>query len=328
MKIFVSGSLRNVEKYPEVCEIFVEKLAEILMQRGHILLTGCSGSLDKKIAESAASFFDNEDDSKGRIISYLVEDQEGDPAHNVGTIKTSKLKNWNMEEENARLPEQISEADVTIFIAGSNGTFKGANIATLAHKPIVGIGMFGGAGKKINTREEEGFLKRYRQLIEPFSYDDLNQIVTNDVEKLAVKVIKICEHLMRSKHVFCIMSFDKNYDEVFEIYEDVCKKNELIADRTDKNLDSTSITLKIFEGIEKSDFVIADVSGLSPNVFFEIGYARALKKDVIITAENGTKIPFDIYDLPRINYDPDDLENEIKPILDASIKHQLKKFNN
>ena len=46
--------------------------------------------------------------------------------------------------------------------------------------------------------------------------------------------------------------------------------------------------------------MIADVSDLSPNVFYELGYAKALGKDVIVTAKKGTQLPFDIGDIPAI----------------------------
>jgi len=329
MKILVSGSLRNVEKYQELCVIFVEKLGEAIMRKNHILLTGCSGSLDKKIAESAAAYLNDETKCNDQIISYLVEDQEDNPAHNVGTIITSYLKNWNMEEEEAKLPEQISEADVVIFIAGSEGTFKGANIATFAQKPILGIGMFGGAGKKINRRERSNFELKYKHLMNPpISYNDLNQVISNSdhFEEFASKIIKICECIMRSKKVFCIMSFDESYDNVYKSFEEVCANNELEAIRTDRTTELESITKRILEGIEQSDFVLADVSSMSPNVFYEVGYAKGLKRPVIITARKGTEIPFDIKDFPIIfyeNLDTIQLKQNFEPKLEEYIKHQI-----
>jgi hypothetical protein len=329
MRIFVSGSLRNIEKHPELCEKFVEKLGEAIMREKHILLTGCSGSLDKKIAESAANYLNDEIKCKNQIISYLVEDQEDEPAHNIGTIITSDLKNWNMEEEEAKLPEQISQADVTIFIAGSKGTFKGSNIATFAQKPILGIGMFGGAGKRINRRERNNFELRYKHLLNPpITYDDLNQVVSNpdNFEEFADKIITICECIMRSKKVFCIMSFDESYDNVYKSYEEVCQNNKLQAVRTDRTTELESITKRILEGIEQSDFVIADVSSMSQNVFYEVGYAKGLKRPVIITAKKGTDIPFDIKDFPIIfyeNLDSNHLKQYLEPKLEEYIKYQI-----
>jgi len=51
---------------------------------------------------------------------------------------------------------------------------------------------------------------------------------------------------------------------------------------------------------------------MSPNVFYEFGYARAKNKDMIITAQDGTKLPFDTQNIKTIFYSsPMDLQNKI-----------------
>jgi hypothetical protein len=57
MKIFVGGSLRDVQVDGTLCRQFVEKFAEKIVHREHTLLTGCRGSLDKAIAEAAPPGF-------------------------------------------------------------------------------------------------------------------------------------------------------------------------------------------------------------------------------------------------------------------------------
>ena len=53
MKIFVGGSLRDVQMNEELCQKFIKRLGEKIVERDHILLTGCRGSLDMAIAEAA-----------------------------------------------------------------------------------------------------------------------------------------------------------------------------------------------------------------------------------------------------------------------------------
>ena len=60
-------------------------------------------------------------------------------------------------------PEQIAEADVTIFVSGGEGTFCATNWARIAHKPILGITQFGGAGAQIYEMESDRFEERYGQ---------------------------------------------------------------------------------------------------------------------------------------------------------------------
>ena len=50
-------------------------------------------------------------------------------------------------------------------------------------------------------------------------------------------------------------------------------------------------------------FVITDVSDVSPNVFYELGFAQGFGKQVVVTARKGTALPFDISDVPVIFWD-------------------------
>ena len=73
--------------------------------------------------------------------------------------------------------------------------------------------------------------------------------------------------------------------------------------RVDELHFSKSILTQIYSGIKRADFLIADLTGNSSNVFYEIGYAHALGKEVILLAQDPDKIPFDFTDMNRIEYD-------------------------
>jgi nucleoside 2-deoxyribosyltransferase len=53
--------------------------------------------------------------------------------------------------------------------------------------------------------------------------------------------------------------------------------------------------------------IIADISPINPNVFFEVGYAFALEKPIILLAErndsDGTTLPFDVSPFRVLFYD-------------------------
>lgn len=55
-----------------------------------------------------------------------------------------------------------------------------------------------------------------------------------------------------------------------------------------------SILRDIVEGIYRADVIIADLTGLNPNVFYELGLAHAMNKKVIIITQNLSELPFDI----------------------------------
>jgi hypothetical protein len=186
--------------------------------------------------------------------------------------------------------------------------------------------MFGGAGHELNKHERPIFEKKYARLLPgKLSYNDLNQI-TKDIDSLADTVVSICEELERSNSVFTIMSFKKEYDDVFKTFSRVCKNHEFNAVRTDQDPNLNPITSQKLEGNEQSDFVIADVSEQSPNVFYEIGYARGIDRPVIITAKEGAELPFDIKDLPVIFYDRLNMAEDLEPKLKKYIQNQKNRF--
>ena len=59
--------------------------------------------------------------------------------------------------------------------------------------------------------------------------------------------------------------------------------------------------------IYSSKFIIAEISPANQNVFFEVGYAHAMRKPIIFIAEKGKELPFDISGFRVLFY-----ENSIK----------------
>ena len=61
---------------------------------------------------------------------------------------------------------------------------------------------------------------------------------------------------------------------------------------TDKS-EHAFMNVAIFEGLHFSSMAIVDVTGERPNCFTELGYALGTRNRVLVTAEEGTKLPFD-----------------------------------
>lgn len=60
--------------------------------------------------------------------------------------------------------------------------------------------------------------------------------------------------------------------------------------------DSVAITKQIYQHLYESDLVIANLTDLNPNVMYELATRFCIGKPVIIIAEEGTKLPFDVKD--------------------------------
>ena len=319
MRIFVGGSLRDVPQDSDLCRQFVAELGTEIVRQGHVLLNGCRSSLDQEIATAAQEWLkSNGVNDKDRIISYCLKSDK--PIHSVGTVRRSALLDWQMNHCELVVPEQIELAAATIFVAGSEGTFWAKNWASFARKLVLGVPRFGGAGENIYNNE----LKHLRETspIVAGDYETLNSLSEN-ISDFAKDVVSLIERLAAPRNVFTIMSFKNEFRDVFSSYKEVCREFKFEAERTDETDSLERIVPRIEAGIRKSAFVIADVSEQSPNVFYELGFAKALGKDVIVTAKKGTQLPFDVGDIPAIFWEiQEDLKEGLRKCLDGLVsKH-------
>ena len=108
-------------------------------------------------------------------------------------------------------------------------------------------------------------------------------------------------------YVFVLMSFEKDprLDDAYDaIVRGVTRWNpNATVERVDQIEEDFKITDKVLECIDKATLIIADLTGERPNVYYEVGYARAKKKLLIHTAINGTKLHFDVKDYNTIFWD-------------------------
>jgi hypothetical protein len=72
------------------------------------------------------------------------------------------------------------------------------------------------------------------------------------------------------------------------------------AVRADFITKTGSINKSVIQHIYNADLVIADLTDLNPNVFYELGVRHALRNGTILVALEGTKLPFDVGDLRSV----------------------------
>ncbi|MCQ2343804.1 MAG: hypothetical protein MJ002_02635 [Paludibacteraceae bacterium] len=120
--------------------------------------------------------------------------------------------------------------------------------------------------------------------------------------------------------------FDKRYND---IYEPAIRNAGLNAYRIDKDLSVRNIVDDIEEKITKSQICLADITIDNPNVWYELGFAFAKGKDVVMVCDNTrVKYPFDIQHRSVINYQSDapsdftDLSKEITNKIKAYLSSQ------
>lgn len=120
--------------------------------------------------------------------------------------------------------------------------------------------------------------------------------------------------------------FDKRYEDVFV---PAVKAVGLEAYRVDRD-PSVSIPIEdIQAGIESATVCLADISTNNPNVWFELGYAIAARREVVLVCsdERTTPFPFDVQHRSIIRYSsesPRDFE-QLKAKIQARIAATIKR---
>ncbi len=320
LKILIVGGF-NTRSDKDI-PIFAKILAEEVAINNHILLNACRSTLDSILAESFYNkLLEMGEEPNDKLISYITKHSK--PVHNFGTIRESQLRDWELGSPDLKIPEPIKLADLVIFIGGSNGTHRAANWARISGKPLLPISRFGGAANRLYHSELELFNKKYRATTNLDNYEVLSDIGLS-LDELAKKIINLAEDIKTSDNVFVIMSFSKDdaLEDAFETFKSICKTYEYECNRVDDtSTDVTRIIPEIIKRIEDSAFCIVDLSESKPNVYYEFGYVDALNKPYIVTAKEGTELPFDVKDVPVIFWKSqkglkEKLEDKIKVIVE------------
>ena len=103
--------------------------------------------------------------------------------------------------------------------------------------------------------------------------------------------------------IFVLMPFSEEFFDIYELgIKDACHDAGAYCERVDEQIFDGKIVERIYNQISKADVVVADMTGRSANVFYEVGYAHALGKRVILLTRESTDIPFDLKDYPHIRY--------------------------
>lgn len=94
---------------------------------------------------------------------------------------------------------------------------------------------------------------------------------------------------------FVLMPFAAEFDDVYKLgVQAVAAELGVVAERVDEQIYTETMLERIYRQIEAADFVIADMTGRNPNVFYEVGYAHARGKLCTLITRDADDIPFDL----------------------------------
>lgn len=106
------------------------------------------------------------------------------------------------------------------------------------------------------------------------------------------------EHTLSS----VMMPFDADFKTVYDSIRQAANGVGLRCRRVDNIWENPAIIQDVVALIDRSRVVVCDCTGRNPNVFYEIGIAHTLGREVILITQNEQDIPFDLRHLRYICY--------------------------
>jgi hypothetical protein len=111
------------------------------------------------------------------------------------------------------------------------------------------------------------------------------------------------ERTKQKPFIFVLMPFDEKFRDIYKFgIKGAAEELGAYAERVDEQIFQEGILDRIFNQIGKADVIVADMTGKNANVFYEVGYAHALGKIVVLLTQNADDIPFDLKHRQHIVY--------------------------
>jgi len=136
------------------------------------------------------------------------------------------------------------------------------------------------------------------------------------------------------KFVFVLMPFDDSFSDIYTYgIKQSCTELNTYCERVDEQIYTERILDRIYNQISKADIIIADMTGRNANVFYEVGYAHGLGKNVILLTQNADDIPFDLKHFPHIIYNGtirtlgENLKTRLEWFLNSTTVEEITQFD-
>lgn len=133
------------------------------------------------------------------------------------------------------------------------------------------------------------------------------------IDSIIVKSYKAPPPKFNKKFMFVLMSFDKENEDLY-IYgiRGAAEKTGFVCKRADEIEHNSDIMKEILYQIKKALILVAEMSSGNLNVYYEVGIAHGLGKEVILITKKGTIIPLDLAGKNHIIYENiNDLEKKL-----------------
>lgn len=226
-------------------------------------------------------------------------------------VQIESAAHWNMNSK--RMEAQARHGDILLALGGGEGVLFLANLYHDAGKPVIPLNLkLGPANTGALRLFEYGLSGKNAQRLFQTEVGTPPHSWLNRIEMPARKgvadglrdLMALLEELIPPK-AFVVRLLDpkhSDYNDVQNFFDTVVQpviENELgyklmVVDGT-QAYECARIDQEIFTKLHRSSVVIADITGLRPNCFLELGYAMGRGLPTMVLAKDGTEHPFDIH---------------------------------
>lgn len=125
---------------------------------------------------------------------------------------------------------------------------------------------------------------------------------------------------IREDLIFMLTPFHDDLLDEFHAVVQLGRELDFAVVRGDEKAAQGDIFPHLLRLMVSARIVVANISGRNPNVFYELGIAHALNKRVILLAQSGTDVPFDIQSKRIVFYkNLDELKEKLTKMLTRTL---------
>jgi len=144
------------------------------------------------------------------------------------------------------------------------------------------------------ARKESAVITKYLPAVSKVSKASTNKDIDLSELGLAPRFNRL-RFRQKQKHCFYLCPFTEPFNTIYSDHaKPAIERSGFAVERADEIFGTQPIIEDIWEGINSSQIVIADVTNRNPNVMYEIGMAHTVGKPVVIMTQNIEDVPFDL----------------------------------
>ncbi|MBV4460414.1 hypothetical protein KVG96_20860 [Pseudomonas sp. COR58] len=138
---------------------------------------------------------------------------------------------------------------------------------------------------------------------------DLYKVIATEVSRpdRTPRVFQLREPQLVEEDLLSTMMPFAGFGGIYHAIQGAAANNLMRCHRADDIWENHAIIQDVVDLIDRSSIVVCDCTNRNPNVFYEIGVAHALGKEVILITQSGGDVPFDLAHIRHIRYFANDL---------------------